>query len=92
MSFEPREYLRHILAEANYLLEHSRSISQAEYAQSETLRRAFVRSLEIIGEAAKNVPDTPRRRHPAVDWRAMAGLRDRLILGTSASITTWSGT
>jgi uncharacterized protein with HEPN domain len=81
MSFEPREYLRHILAEANYLLEHSRNISQAEYVQSETLRRAFVRSLEIIGEAAKNVPDTLRRRHPAVDWRAMAGLRDRLIHG-----------
>jgi uncharacterized protein with HEPN domain len=81
MSFEPREYLRHILAEANDLLEHSRNVSRAEYLQSETLRRAFVRSLEIIGEAAKNVPDSLRRRHPAVDWRAMAGLRDRLIHG-----------
>lgn len=81
MSFAPREYLRHILAEANYLLEHSRNISRTEYVQSDTLRRAFVRSLEIIGEAAKNVPDTLRRQHPTVDWRAMAGLRDRLIHG-----------
>lgn len=79
MSFEPREFLRHILAEANYLLEHSRNISRTEYLQNETLRRAFVRSLEIIGEAAKNVPDAFRRAHQSVDWRAMAGLRDRLI-------------
>jgi uncharacterized protein with HEPN domain len=81
MSFEPREYLRHILAEANYLLEHSRNISRRDYLESETLRRAFVRSLEIIGEAAKNVPGGFRRQHPAVDWRAIAGLRDRLIHG-----------
>jgi uncharacterized protein with HEPN domain len=45
----------------------------------ETLRRAFVRSLEIIGEAAKKVPDTFRSQHPNIEWRAMAGMRDRLI-------------
>jgi uncharacterized protein with HEPN domain len=38
-----------------------------------------VRSLEIIGEAAKKVPPEFRERHPSVEWRAMAGLRDRLI-------------
>ena len=81
MSFEPREYLRHILAEAIYLLEHSRNVSRSEFLESETLRRAFVRSLEIIGEAAKRVPDDVRQRYSAVDWRAMAGLRDRLIRG-----------
>jgi uncharacterized protein with HEPN domain len=46
---------------------------------NETLRRAFVRSLEIIGEAAKKVPEGFRAQHPMVEWRAMAGMRDRLI-------------
>jgi uncharacterized protein with HEPN domain len=47
--------------------------------QTETLRRAFVRSLEIIGEAAKKVPGEFRAQYPTVEWRAMAGMRDRLI-------------
>ena len=81
MSFEPREYLRHILVEAEYLLKQGHSIGKAEFVQHETLRRAFVRSLEIIGEAAKRVPDEVRGIHPGIDWRGMAGMRDRLIHG-----------
>jgi uncharacterized protein with HEPN domain len=45
----------------------------------DTIRRAFVRSLEIIGEAAKKIPDGFRAQHPTVEWRAMPGMRDRLI-------------
>ena len=38
-----------------------------------------MRSLEIVGEAAKKVPEDFRAQHPVVEWRAMAGMRDRLI-------------
>lgn len=79
MSFEPRDYLRHILVEADYLIGRSDGLSFESFAADETLRRAFVRSLEIIGEAAKKVPDEFRATHPAVEWRAMAGMRDVLI-------------
>ena len=79
MSFAPREYLRHILAEADYLVTHSRELAPETFRADETFRRAFVRSLEIIGEAAKKVPAEFRELHPSVEWRAMAGLRDRLI-------------
>jgi len=50
-----------------------------EFLANETLRRAAVRSLEIIGEAAKKVPEEFRMNYPAVEWRAMSGMRDRLI-------------
>ncbi len=63
MSFEPREYLRHILAEANYLVTHSRDLAPETFQADETLRRAFVRSLEVIGEAAKKVPPDRRERY-----------------------------
>jgi uncharacterized protein with HEPN domain len=43
------------------------------------LKRAFVRSLEIIGEAAKQIPLDFRNQYPDVEWRAMTGLRDVLI-------------
>jgi len=49
--------------------------------QDETLKRAFVRSLEIIGEATKNVSVELRQKYSHIDWRAMAGMRDRLIHG-----------
>jgi uncharacterized protein with HEPN domain len=81
MSFESRDYLRHILAEADYLVAHTAGLERGEFLASETLRRAFVRSLEIIGEAAKQVPEGFRAEYQAVDWRAMSGMRDRLIHG-----------
>ena len=81
MSYEPRDYLRHILVEADYLIGHSTGLTFDQFVANETLRRAFVRSLEIIGEAATKIPDDVRAQHPAVEWRAMAGMRDRLIHG-----------
>jgi uncharacterized protein with HEPN domain len=79
MSFEPRDYLRHILVEADYLAARTAGLTRDEFVTDETLRRAFVRSIEIIGEAAKKVPEEFRAQHPSVEWRAMAGMRDRLI-------------
>ncbi len=55
MSFEPREYLRHILTEVEYLFDSSRSLSPERFLGDETLKRAFGRSLEIVGGAAKKL-------------------------------------
>lgn len=81
MSFEPREFVRHILAETTYLLRASDGMPAASFLADETLRRAFVRSLEVIGEATKNLPESFRAAHPQVEWRSMARMRDRLIHG-----------
>lgn len=79
MSFEPRDYLRHILIETDFLLERSRPLTLDAFRTDATVQRAFVRSLEIIGEASKKVPADFREAHPEIEWRAMAGMRDRLI-------------
>ena len=77
----PLEYLRHILDETAYLLSQTEGLSKEQYLLDETLRRAFVRSIEVIGEAAKQVPEDTRQKYPQVEWRAMMGMRDRLIHG-----------
>lgn len=79
MSPSPLEYLRHILDEAKYLSEQTNVLSQEQFLNDETAKRAFVRSIEIIGEAAKKVPPEMRQRYPDVAWRAMAGMRDKVI-------------
>lgn len=42
---------------------------------------AVIRALEVIGEAAKNVPAQLRKRYPSVPWRVVTGMRDKLIHG-----------
>ena len=79
MSRSATDYLRHILDESAYLSEHSQGLTRETFLQDETRKRAFVRSLEVIGEAVKQLPDSLRERYPTVEWRAISGMRDRLI-------------
>jgi uncharacterized protein with HEPN domain len=79
MSPSARELLLHILDETAYLLSVSDQLNQAEFLADPTLKRAFARSLEIIGEAVKSLPIELTNAQPQVDWRSIARMRDRLI-------------
>ena len=48
------------------------------FVRNELVYDAVLRNLEVLGEAAKTVPVSVRARHPSVEWRAIAGLRDVL--------------
>ena len=48
------------------------------FVQNELVYDAVLRNLEVLGEAAKKVPEDVRNRYPWVEWRAIAGLRDVL--------------
>ena len=57
MSKQPLEYLKHILDECNFILSVTNTnLSKNEFLDNEILKRAIVRSLEIIGEATKKIP------------------------------------
>jgi uncharacterized protein with HEPN domain len=79
MSLSPLEYLRHILDETAYIVSKSQGLTKAQFLSDDTLKRAFVRSLEIVGEASKKVAVDTKEKYPKVEWRLMAGMRDRLI-------------
>ena len=40
---------------------------------------AVVRNFAVIGEAAKNVPASVKRKHPEIAWKRMSGMRDKVV-------------
>ncbi len=90
MSKDPIEYLHHIKDESFFILSViTKDVTKDDFLQNETLKRAVVRSLEIIGEATKKIPADFKVRWGSIMWRNMAGMRDRLIhdyMGVNYSI------
>jgi len=89
MSKDPKEFLRHILDECSYILSVSEHLAFNDLLEDETLKRAIVRSLEIIGEATKKIPADFKVNWSSIPWKNMAGMRDRLIhdyIGVNYSI------
>ena len=79
MSKEPKEYLRHIHDECLYIISVGENLLFEDFMEDETLKRAVVRSLEIIGEATKKIPADFKVKWDTIPWKNMAGMRDRLI-------------
>ena len=63
-----------------------------EFLQKIVIQDAVVRNLEIIGEAVKNLSKELRKKHSEVEWKDIAGMRDKIIhfyFGVNWSIV-WS--
>jgi len=78
---DDRVYLQHILDEIDYLNTLRPILTFEDLLHDKTKEHAVTRSLEIIGEAAKNIPERIRKRNPKIPWKFMAGLRDKVIHG-----------
>ena len=78
MSRDYRLYLDDIWQSANKVMRYTEGLDFDEFVSREMVLDAVLRNLEIIGEAAKNVPQDVRDRYPEVEWRQIAGLRDVL--------------
>ena len=72
-------FLIHMLDEVRFLRSRSAGLEYNDLIEDQVLQRAFVRSLEVLGEAAKNVSADFKKAYPEVDWKRIAGLRDKLI-------------
>jgi len=72
-------YLQDIAQSCDKILSFTAGLTQEDLIQDEKTYDAVVRNLEIIGEAAKNVPDELRKQLLDIEWKRVAGLRDMLI-------------
>lgn len=76
---EFRDYLSDIFDTIEKIEGFTQDISFEAFAEDEMRVFAVVRALEIIGEAAKNVPMDLKENYPSVPWKEMVGTRDKLI-------------
>ena len=74
-------WLQDIAESITIIEKHVHGVSREEFFNNVTAQDAVIRRLEVIGEAAKNVPDEFREKHPDITWKEIAGLRDVLIHG-----------
>lgn len=79
MYFEEIELIHHIQEELEFLQTYSKDVDYYSFSRNPVLVRACIRSLEIIGEATKKLPENFRNQHPEIPWKNMAGMRDKLI-------------
>ncbi len=75
---DSRVYLAHILDCLGKLERYTASGKDAFFGDDMT-QDAVIRNFEVIGEAAKSIPDEYRQLHPEIPWRGMTGFRDVLI-------------
>ncbi|MFN8473486.1 MAG: DUF86 domain-containing protein [Anaerolineae bacterium] len=75
------DYLRDIVEAAENAETFISTMDYDTFAEDTKTVYAVTRALEIIGEAAKRIPETIRLSHPEIPWRLMAGTRDQVIHG-----------
>ena len=69
-------YLDDILESCSKILRYTDGMSLEQFKQDEKTYDAVVRNLEIVGEAAKNIPEAVRAKMKGIEWKKPAGLRD----------------
>jgi len=71
--------LIHILEEMDFLTENCATVELRNLMGDKILSRACLKSLEIIGEASRNISEDLKKAHPEIPWRQMTGMRNKLV-------------
>jgi uncharacterized protein with HEPN domain len=79
MSRDYKVYLEDILEAISKIERFIDKIAFDEFKKDDMRMDAVIRNLEIIGEATKKIPQSVRKKHPDIEWKRIAGLRNTLI-------------
>ena len=71
-------YLDDILQAIERIEKYTKNFTLKKLIKDNLVADAIIRNLEILGEAAKNIPEDFKKQHPDIEWKKIAGLRDIL--------------
>jgi uncharacterized protein with HEPN domain len=72
-------HIKDILESMESALEFVGDMNYEQFAADRRTNYAVIRCIEIMGEAAKHVPQSVREKFPQIPWRDVAGMRDKVI-------------
>lgn len=78
MKREYEDYLRDMLENAEKALSFVAGMDYAGFCKDDKAMYAVIRAFEIIGEAARQIPENVRDANPEIQWREIAGMRNKL--------------
>ncbi len=72
-------YLKHIIVCINNILTYTTDLDEKKFLKNQLIKDGVVRNFEIIGEATKRISEQLKNNSKHIEWKKMAGLRDKLI-------------
>jgi len=76
---DPKLYLKDILVAMDAIEQFVEEVDFETFKNDDMMTSAVIRKFEIIGEATKKIPEEIKQQYPAIPWKDMSGMRDRLI-------------
>ncbi|MFH1541715.1 MAG: DUF86 domain-containing protein [bacterium] len=79
MGRTPELFINDIIESINNILEYTNELDITRFSANKMAKDAVIRNFEVIGEATKNLPEEIKAKQPAIPWKEMAGMRDKMI-------------
>lgn len=76
---DPGIYVKDMIEAIDAVQRFVQGMDRESFATNDLVKSAVVMKLMVIGEASKKIPNEIKAEHPEIPWRAVAGMRARLI-------------
>jgi uncharacterized protein with HEPN domain len=71
-------FIEDIIESIGWIENFIENMTFSEFIADEKTKTAVIKKLEVVGEAAKNIPDGIKKEYKGLPWKKMAGMRDKL--------------